>query len=339
MFQGYPVLWPFGSGQAGHDRGKIQFDDTAIRRFRHTARAEHTLFLRVGFDQRDLGVRATRESQIFQCFLVYRKNTAGGAVFRCHVRDRGAIRQGQVFEAVAEKLDKFTDDTVLAQYFNHGQHQVGCRGAFRQRAGQAESDYLGYQHRNRLSQHRGLSLDATDTPTEYAKAVNHRGMGIGTDQGIRISLRYTVLFFREYHAREILKIHLVHNPGVRWDDLEIGKGLLSPFQKTVAFAVTLVFQIGIKFHRVLVAEFVNLHRVVDDQFGRLQRVDFLRVSAQHTHRITHRSQVDNRGHAGKILHQDTGGCVGDFAGRCSFRIPVGQCLDILGGHAHAVFMT
>jgi hypothetical protein len=43
--------------------------------------------------------------------------------------------------------------------------------------------------------------------------------------------------------------------------------------------------------------------VVDHQLDRHQRVDLVRVAAELAHRVAHRGEVDDGGHAGEVLHQ------------------------------------
>jgi hypothetical protein len=66
------------------------------------------------------------------------------------------------------------------------------------------------------------------------------------------------------------------------------------------------------------AERVDLHRVVDDQLAGCERVDLLRVAAQARHRVAHRGQVDDAGHAGEVLHEHAGRGEGDLAARLRF---------------------
>jgi hypothetical protein len=51
-----------------------------------------------------------------------------------------------------------------------------------------------------------------------------------------------------------------------------------------------------------VPKWSTMHRVVDDEVDRAQRVDLLRVAAQRRHRLAHRGEVDHRRHAGEVLH-------------------------------------
>ena len=134
------------------------------------------LDLGIGLDQIDQCFFSAGQAQIVQRFGINREDAAGRTVLRRHVGDGGAVGQGQVVKAVAEELDELADHAVLAQHLGHGQHQV-CRGrAFRQLAGQLETNHLRNQHRARLAEHRRFGLDTADTPTQHANAVDHSGV-------------------------------------------------------------------------------------------------------------------------------------------------------------------
>jgi hypothetical protein len=83
-----------------------------------------------------------------------------------------------------EELDELADHARLAQHLGHGQHQIGRGRSLAQLAVQPEADHLRDQHRQRLSQHRRLGLDAADTPAEHAQPVDHRRMRVGSDQRV-----------------------------------------------------------------------------------------------------------------------------------------------------------
>ena len=96
-------------------------------------------------------------------------------------------------------------------------------------------------------------------------------------------------------------------------------------------------QLGIELKRLRRAELVHLHRVVDHQFGRLQRIDQLRIAAQRLHGIAHRRQVNHRGHAGEVLQQHAAGHEGDLLRRHALAVPRGQRAHVVGLHRLAVF--
>ena len=54
------------------------------------------------------------------------------------------------------------------------------------------------------------------------------------------------------------------------------------------------------------AEVVDLHRVVDHQVDRHQRIDLLRIAAEPLHGGPHGGEVDDARHAGEVLQHDAG---------------------------------
>ncbi len=74
------------------------------------------------------------------------------------------------FEPVAEILDEFADNALLAQHLRNGEHKIRGGYALTQRPGKAEADHLRDQHRDGLAEHRRLSLDAADAPAQQPRA-------------------------------------------------------------------------------------------------------------------------------------------------------------------------
>ena len=94
--------------------------------------------------------------------------------------------------------------------------------------------------------------------------------------------------------------------GLRRDDLEVLERRLAPLQELVALAVAVVLQRAVEAERVLAAEVVGDDGVVDDQLGRRERVDPLRVAAEVGHRLAHGGEVDDARDAGEVLHEHAG---------------------------------
>ena len=142
---------------------------------------------------------------------------------------------------------------------------------------------------------------------------------------------------REDHAGQVLQIHLVADAHPRRNGAEVAEGRLAPLQKRVALAVALKLEqrVGVEGRRRTVL--VHLHRVVDHQLGRRQRIHPLRVAAQRPDGVAHRGQIDHRGHAGKVLHQHPRRHVGNLPARLGLGVPVGQKLNVCGRHVDAIF--
>ena len=133
-------------------------------------------------------------------------------------------------------------------------------------------DHLWDQHGDRLSQHGGLGLDSADAPPQHAQAVDHGGVRIGANQRVRISDRAArSASLHENHARQIFQVHLVNDASIGRDDGEVPESSLSPAQEGIALLVAEKFELGIELKCLRRAEFVHLHRVVDDQLSGLKR--------------------------------------------------------------------
>ena len=98
----------------------------------------------------------------------------------------------------------------------------------------------------------------------------------------------------------------------------------------------LVLDVDVALEGVGAAEDVDDHRVVDHEFRRRQRVDFVRIAAEAGHRLAHRGQVDDARHAGEVLHDHPGRGELDLGVRLRAGIPVGDGTDVLGGDVGAV---
>ena len=195
-----------------------------------------------------------------------------------------------------------------------------------------EADDLRDEHRDRLAEHRRLGLDPADAPAEDAEAVDHRRVRVGPDE--RVGERDAVPLVDD--AREELEVHLVDDPGARRDDLEVVEGVLPPAQEGVALAVPLELELGVAEDREAVRELVHLHRVVDDELDREERVDLLRVAAEVVHRVPHRGEVDDRRNAGEVLQEDAARRERDLLRRLGARHPAGDGLDVGRRHADSV---
>ena len=105
-------------------------------------------------------------------------------------------------------------------------------------------------------------------------------------------------------AREILDVDLVHDAGLGRHHAEVAERGLAPAQEHVALAIAVVLEIGVQLQRVGGAEVIDLHRVIDDELDRLQRVDLVRIAAERDDAVAHRGEIDDAGHAGEVLQQD-----------------------------------
>src|SRR5690606_21893724 len=113
----------------------------------------------------------------------------------------------------------------------------------------------------------------------------------------------TAFLIGPYNLAKIFKVDLVANASARWDNAEIPERLLSPFQETIALAVTLIFELYIALESLRRTELIHDNGMVDHQIDRHQRIDLFRITSQGGHCVSHGCKVHNRRDSGKILHQ------------------------------------
>ena len=126
--------------------------------------------------------------------------------------------------------------------------------------------------------------------------------------------------------------------GARRHDAEIRKSLLTPTQERIALHVALIFDGDILLERILEAEIVDHYRMVDDEIDFGERIDFFGIAAERLHRIAHRGEIDDRGHAGEVLHQHARRTKSNFTGGSSLGRPFRQRADVVGAHRLSVLV-
>ena len=135
-----------------------------------------------------------------------------------------------------------------------------------------------------------------------------------------------VVVAQEHALGQEFQVHLVDDADVRRHDAEVVERLLSPAQELVALAVALELELDVQLQRVGRAEVIDLHRVVDHQIDRDQRVDLLRIAAQPLHGRPHGGQIDDARHAGEVLQHDAGRLERDLDLGRRGGVPAGQVL-------------
>ena len=144
---------------------------------------------------------------------------------------------------------------------------------------------------------------------------------------------------REHHLAEVLEVDLVADAGAGRHDAEVVERVLAPAQELVALLVALELEFRVDEERGLDAVLVDLHRVVDDEVDRLQRIDALRVAAERDDGVAHGGEVDDARHAGEILEQHAARAERDLLFDRRRDVPVGQRLDVRRLHERAVFVA
>src|SRR6478672_13861338 len=114
----------------------------------------------------------------------------------------------------------------------------------------------------------------------------------------------------------------------RRNKLESFKSLLTPLEKLVTLAIALERHVQIEFERARRTKEIDLHRVIDNQIDRHERLDDLRVASEPLHSAAHRCEVDNQRNSSEVLQNNARYDEWDFRVRWRLRVPVRQCFDI-----------
>ncbi len=149
-------------------------------------------------------------------------------------------------------------------------------------------------------------------------------MRVGADERVRIEN----VAVAEHAFGEILEIHLVHDADAGRDESESLESLLAPFEEFVALAVALEFHVHVQFQRDGGAGEVDLHRVIDDEINRHERLDDFRIAADARDRAAHRCEIDDERDAGEILQDDPCDHERDFLVSRLFGVPIRERFDV-----------
>ena len=318
------ILRALGASEAGLNGREIKLERVGELGVGRTGLPPEHVGLAVLLDQFNcLGI-AAGELEIVERHLIDGEEADSRAVFGGHVRDGGAVGHAQCRDAVAEELDELVDDALLAEDLRDGEHEVGGGRAFGELALELEADDIGREHVDRLAEHHGLGLDATNTPANNTKTVDHRGVAVGADARIGIRRRLAVGFLRPDRASEILKVHLMHDARGRRHRAEVRERLLAPLEELIALVVAFELLLRVDREGGLAREGIHLHAVVNHQVAGNQRVDRVGIAAELLHRIAHRGKIHHARHTREVLKDDTRRHKGNFfLDRC-LGVPVGQ---------------
>ena len=217
------------------------------------------LFLAVCLNQGDLLFATAGELEVVKRHVVNREDRCGGTEFGAHVTDGGTVSQRNSGHTFTVELYELSNHTVLTEHVGNSQNDVGCSHTGRNLTGELETYNTWDQHGNWLTQHCCFGFNTTYTPTEDTQTVHHGGVGVGTNEGVRVCTLHTVNLAGHDNASQVLDVDLVDDTHARRYDLEVVECGLTPAQELVAFAVALVFDVHVAFDCLLGSERVNLN--------------------------------------------------------------------------------
>ena len=319
------ILGTFRTGDGGPNGGQVQFQEIGVVACSLVRDAEHVLGLEVVPDGLAEGGVASRARQIVDRFLVHREETHGGPVFRRHVGDGGAVRQGEVLRTRAVEFDELAHHAVLPQHLREVQGQVGGGDSLRKLTVQADTHHFRDEEGDRLAEHAGLRFDSAHAPAHRASSIDHGGVRVGADQSVGIVDAVP----GKDPLGQILQVDLVDDPDPGRNDREGVEGLLAPLEELVTLAIADKLDFHVAVERLRRTREIDLHGVIDHQIDRYERFDGARFRALLHRSVTHGGHIDQEGNSGEVLQHDTRDRKGNFivAGRPG--LPVGQVPDIL----------
>ena len=196
----------------------------------------------------------------------------------------------------------------------------------RQVSSELEADNLGEHHRDLLTEHDRLSLNAADTPSDDTETIDHGRVRVSADDGVGVE--DTVLL--KDNPGKPLKVHLVDDAVARRDNSEVSEGRLAPFEESEAFTVPVEFDLFIAVLGIFGPGDVNLDGVVDNEVSLAEWVDLIGITPELLHGCAHGSQIDDSGHTRKVLQEDSGWFEGNLEVLLRGLIPVKDGLDVSG---------
>ena len=330
---------PFRAGYPWNDGAKIQLEFHGVIDVTLARNSPETLYLVIVFKGLAEFLATPGAPQIRDRFFVHPEESHRGAIFGSHITDGGPVGDGKRGRAFAKELNKLADDLLLAKHFRDAQDEISRGDALLERAGEIDAHDFRCEKIHRLAEHARFGLDAADTPPDDAKSIDHGRMRVGADKGVRIVYGTLGRFGAKNALGQIFEIDLVNNADARGHHAESLKGLLAPLEKLVPFAIALEFHFEIQAQGLRRSEKVHLHRVVDDEIHRHQRLDDLRIFLQVGDSRAHGCQIDEQRDTGEVLEHNARDNEGNFFRGGRLGIPRGQGLDVLLGNLLSVAVS
>ena len=195
-----------------------------------------------------------------------------------------------------------------------------------------DADDVRSEEVRRLAEHGGLGLDAAHAVGDDAQAVDHRRVRVGADERIRIVDAAALVDA----GREVLEVDLVHDSQPGRHDLQPVERAHSPLEELVPGAIARELDAHVELERVRHFGEVHLHRVIDHQVDRHQRLDQARRLRRLLHGAPHRREIDHQGNAGEVLQEHAGDHEGDLLRPLRLRLPRCEGADVRLADALAV---
>jgi hypothetical protein len=329
--QGHSVLWPSRPGDRGHHGGEVERQEV-VEVGTGARLPPQALGLRVALHEIDPLGGPARQAEVGERLLIDGEERRRRPELWAHVGDRGPVCQGQAGQAVAGELDEGTHDAEGAEHLRYDQDEVRRRGALGQLTCQADAHDPGHGLVEGLAQEDRLRLDAPDAVAEDAQAVDHRGVGVGSHEGVGEGHPAAGIGPVGHDRGQELQVDLVDDARPWRHHPEIAEGRLGPAQELVALPVPLVLAADVEGEGRRRPEGVHLDRVVDDEVCWDEGIYARGIASESCHGVPHGGQVHDRRHPREVLEDDAGGHERDLGLGADARPP--RCKALHVGRLH-----
>jgi len=320
------VVGSLGSRDATSNSGEIKFEGISENGVFLGAiiDSEETLSLKILLNVSNLVAGSVGLSKILKSTSINWEVTHSGTVFGGHVSNGGSVSEGKSVDTRSVEFDEFADDTLLSEHFSDGQDQISGGGGLGKFTSELETNNLGQDHGDRLTKHGGFTFDTTNTPGNNTKTVNHGGVGVSSDKGIRVEGSVAI----EDDSGKIFKIDLMDDTRSGRNNQEVVEGILSPLQEFESFVVSLEFHLFVLFKGIGGSGKIDLDGVINNEIDRAKGINLIRASSESDHSISHGSKINNGRDTSEILKDDSGGLEGDFNTSSGILFPIEDLVDI-----------
>ena len=231
----------------------------------------------VRLDELDMRLGAAGEAQVFERQLVDREEAAGGAVLGGHVPERRPVGDGQRSDALAEVLDELADDARSGA----AARSPSARGRSRSlpraaaRRGGARPPAARASRRGSPS----IAASASIPPTPQPRTPSPFTIVVWESSPTSVSGKATPSRTSTTRASSS-RFTWWQMPVPGGTSLKSRSERLPPAQERVALAVPLHLALDVHLERRPRRERIDLHRMVDHELGRDQRVHLRRVAPE-----------------------------------------------------------
>ena len=125
----------------------------------------------------------------------------------------------------------------------------------------------------------------------------------------------------------------------RWNNLEFIKCALPPTKEAITLTVAFIFNICVLLKGILRSKDICNNRVINNELSWSKWIDLRWVSPEVNDRLAHRCKIYNARNSCEILHDNTCWSELNFSIWLHCWIPLGKCLNVIGGDVGAIFST